>query len=142
MIIVFMNHPGSDIFINVSRCIRSLYDSSRSVSIQPLSRLRRRRLSRCRSMPATIPGTPAIDSRNMKRTSCEDLLACVRPGLRRRCPCYCAYPLSFSQRLLGSRGCCWVLLVDLLLRSYTGCNICCPSSFFVLSVRLRGARQT
>lgn len=50
--------------------MRSLYDSSSSVSIQPLSRFSARSERKCRSIPATMPGTPAIDSRKMNRTSC------------------------------------------------------------------------
>src|SRR3569833_2514470 len=65
----FMNQPGSHIFIKVRRRIRSLYDSSSSVSIQPLSRRRRRIECRCRSIPATMPGTPAMDSRKMNRVN-------------------------------------------------------------------------
>lgn len=64
-----MSQPGSHIFIKVRRCMRSLYDSSSSVSIQPLSRFSARSERRWRSMPATIPGTPAMDSRKMNRTS-------------------------------------------------------------------------
>jgi hypothetical protein len=62
-----MNHPGSAIFRNVRRCILSLKLSSRRVSIQPLSLFIRLMECRCRSMPATIPGTPATDSRNTFR---------------------------------------------------------------------------
>lgn len=65
-----MSQPGSHIFIKVRRCMRSLYDSSSNVSIQPLSRFSARSERRWRSMPATIPGTPAMDSRKMNRTSC------------------------------------------------------------------------
>lgn len=64
-----MSQPGSHIFIKVRRCMRSLYDSSHSVSIQPLSRRRSRSERKCRSMPATLPGTPAMDSRKMNRIS-------------------------------------------------------------------------
>lgn len=54
-IINFMNQPGSHIFMKVRRCILSLYDSSRSVSIHPLSLFMALSDLRWRSIPATMP---------------------------------------------------------------------------------------
>lgn len=81
-----IDRPGSASLRKVRRCIRSLYASSRSVSIllsvrsllgpwvclelcstayHPLSLRILRMLFRCRSIPATIPGTPATLSKKM-----------------------------------------------------------------------------
>jgi len=49
--------------------MRSLKASSRRLSIQPLSLFNLRRLWRCRSIPPTIPGTPATLSKKIILTS-------------------------------------------------------------------------
>lgn len=49
------------------KCIRSFSASSSSVWIHPASRFMSRRLRKCRRVAATIPGTPAMDSKKRIR---------------------------------------------------------------------------
>lgn len=116
-----MSQPGLDISRKVSKCMRSLYDSSSKVLIQPWSGRRRRMEWRWRRVPATIPGTPAIDSRKMKRTNYRaSVTRTVERSVR-------TYPLRFCQRTLSSNGRGWIVAIDLLLRPHSSDEIHCPS---------------
>lgn len=111
--IMRMKRPGFASFIKVRRCIRSLYASSRRVSIlskhelascsvgcnglhyHPLSLFIRRRLLRCLNIPPTMPGTPATLSKKMNRVShflsvILNLGSASWPGLG------CRYPVTVS----------------------------------------------